>query len=139
MVQPRFKEQPRRKRKWRRPINAVSDKRRATNVIRREAVVAEFGQHPECGACAPLALVGISRFTTGCRGFAQDAHETTSRARAGLEANLTDTDGIVPVSRACHSFITTHPDEAEAAGLALPSKPVRQPLRMADPRTGIVS
>lgn len=117
-------------------LRPVSDKRRRTNTIRRANVIARFGQFPECHACAPLLLVGVSRFTTGCRGWADDAHEVLSRARSGLEENLTDTDGIVPASRACHDFLTRNPDVAEAAGLALPARPVRQPSIVVDPRSG---
>lgn len=119
-------------------LRPVSDKRRATNAIRRAVCEETFGTHPECQACGPLLLVGISRFTTGCRGWADDAHEVLSRGRCGLEDNLTDTAGIVPVSRQCHTFLTEHDDVAQAAGLALPSRQVRQPLRQVDPRTGVL-
>lgn len=108
----------------RKPLRPVSAKRRAENVIRRANVAAAFGQRPTCWACGPLALAGVSRTTTGCRGWADDAHELLSRARGG---SITDPANIVPVSRACHSFITAHPDLAEAAGLALPSRRLSGP------------
>lgn len=117
-------------------MRRVSKKRAKTNVLRRAEAERRFGQRPRCHACGPLALVGVNSFTTGCRGMASDLHEVTSRARSGLEENLVDMDGCLPVSRECHAFLTTHPDVAEAAGLALPSKPVRQPLRVRDPKTG---
>lgn len=120
-------------------MRRVSKKRAKTNVIRRAEAVARWGTDPRCHACGPLALIGVNQFTTGCRGMATDLHEVMSRARSGLEENLTDMDGCMPVSRACHSWLTTHPDEAEAAGLALPSKPVTQPLRQRDPRTGAMT
>lgn len=120
----------------RKPLNPVSKKRRATNAVRSSVVKGHFGQRPACQACLPLQLIGIDRARTGCNGWADDAHEITSRARSGREDNLTDVTGIRPVSRACHTFITDHPCEAEDAGLALPSQPVTQPLRQVDPRTG---
>lgn len=136
LVQSYFKQPTKPKRKWRRPLKPVSEKRRATNVIRRAEAESTFGRFPECQACAPLARIGISRWTTGCNGWADDLHEVLSRARSGLEDNLTDMAGCVPTSRACHDFVTTHPCEAEDAGLASRSGPVTQPLRSVDPRTG---
>lgn len=102
----------------RRPLKPVSEKRRATNVIRKANCFEAFGPMPPCYACLPLQLVGIDRARTGCRGFADDAHELLSRARGG---SITDPSNIAPVSRDCHRFITEHPELAEAAGLALPS------------------
>lgn len=120
----------------RQPLRSVSKKRAKVNKQRSTVVRGHFGQRPTCQACAPLMLIGIDKARTGCDGWATDAHEILSRARSGRDENLIDTDGILPVSRACHDFITGHPCEAEAAGLALPSQPVTQPLRVRDPRTG---
>lgn len=106
------------------PLRRVSKKRAATNVVRRANVRAVFGQRPVCQACGPLALVGVSRTVTGCWGWADDAHELLSRARGG---SITDPTNILPVSRACHTWLTTHPDLAEAAGLSLPSRGPSQP------------
>ena len=114
----------------------MSPKRAKVNAIRSTGVRCHFGERPACFACLPLMLIGVDRSQTGCMGWADDAHEITSRARSGRDENLTDTDGIRPVSRSCHTWITSHPTEAEAAGLALPSPPVTQPLRQVDPRTG---
>lgn len=115
-----FKDAPKPKRRWRRPVKPVSNRRAAANVIRKANCFEAFGPYPECGACGPLALVGVSRATTGCRGYADDAHEILSRGRGG---SITETDGIVPVSRACHRFIDDHDDIAQAAGLSRPSEP----------------
>lgn len=117
-------------------LRQVSAKRRNVNTIRAATVRDRFGPRPACYACGPLQLIGVDRSRTGCDGWAADAHEILSRARSGRDENLTDVDGIRPVSRACHAFLTTHPCEAEDAGLALPSGPVTQPLRQVDPRTG---
>jgi hypothetical protein len=115
-------------------LRPVSNKRRDANAERRVVVEGRFGRRPACEACLPLQLIGVDRSRTGCDGWATDAHELVSRARGG---SIVDTDNIRPVSRACHTFITTHPCEAEDAGLALPSGPVTQPLRAVDPRTGL--
>lgn len=78
-------------------------------------MTAAYGQHPVCHACLPLQLVGIDRARTGCNGWAVDAHELLSRGRGG---SITDPANVAPVSRECHRWITEHPDDAEAAGLA---------------------
>lgn len=117
-------------------MKQVSAKRAKTNAVRSTVVRGHFGQRPACQACLPLQLIGIDRSQTGCDGWATDAHEILSRARSGRDDNLTDVSGIRPVSRACHSWLDSHPVEAEDAGLALPSGPVTQPLRQIDPRTG---
>ncbi len=135
-VTPVWKAAPKPAKRWRKRLSPVSPKRKATNVIRRANVEARWGQHPPCFACLPLMLVGIDRTATGCNGLASDAHEVLSRARSGQEENLTDTDGIRPVSRQCHAFIDAHDDVAQAAGLSLPSVPVRQPTLVQDPWTG---
>lgn len=120
----------------RKPLRPMSKRRAKVNKQRATVVRGHFGQRPACQACLPLMLIGIDRSRTGCDGWATDAHEIISRARSGRDENLTDVDGIRPVSRACHRFLTEHPCEAEDAGLALPSRPVTQPLRVRDPRSG---
>lgn len=114
----------------------MSKKRAKVNRQRRTILHDRYGDNPPCFACLPLSLIGVSSMTTGCRGRADDGHELMSRARSTLDENLTDPDGVFPVSRSCHQFITSNPDIAEAAGLAFPSRPVRQPLRVVDPWTG---
>jgi len=42
-----------------------------------------------------------------------DVHELKSRARGG---SITDESNVVAICRNCHTWITTHPAEAEAAG-----------------------
>jgi hypothetical protein len=46
----------------------------------------------------------------------EDIHERLSRARGG---SITDLANLVAVCRPCHSWITTHPKDAEAEGWAL--------------------
>ena len=117
------------------PLRPVSARRLADNRRRRTNLETVYGHRPACHACLPLALVGVDRDRTGCNGWAQDAHELVSRGRGG---SIVDPENVRPVSRACHRWITEHPGDAEAAGLALPGS-VRQPLRVVDPRTGELS
>lgn len=42
-----------------------------------------------------------------------DVHEIVSRARGG---SITDRANLVCLCRRCHSWVTTHPKEAEAEG-----------------------
>lgn len=76
---------------------------------RRDLVAFLLHEFPRCQA----------RVT--CRGArAVDVHERLSRARGGdildpIQAHM------MTVCRACHNWITTHPAEAEALRLALPS------------------
>lgn len=100
--------------KKRKRLNPQSTKRKATNVVRRAEVEERYGRNPECYACGPLALLGITRTTTGCRGWADDAHEIVPRGRGG---SIVDTDNIVPISRSCHSWVHANEDVAQQAGL----------------------
>lgn len=102
------------------PLRPVSRKRQAENKIRRANVIGKWGQNPPCLGCLPLRLIGIDRARTGCNGLADDAHEILARSRGG---SITDTDNIVPLSRACHDFVTVNPDIAEAAGLSVSRRP----------------
>lgn len=51
---------------------------------------------------------------------ATEVHELLSRARLG---RIDDPENCVPLCHDCHSWITTHPADAEATGWSLPSKP----------------
>lgn len=99
--------------KRRKRLKPVSDRRAAENIERREAVVAAFGQYPDCALCAPLAEHGIR---TGCNGKADDADELLRRSAGG---SITDVSNIRPVGRRCHRWVTEHPAEARAWGLEL--------------------
>jgi hypothetical protein len=99
----------------RKPLRPVSKKRAKVNAERSRVVHERWGRNPRCEGCTPLALLGITSATTGCDGWATDAHEIVSRARGG---SITDTDNILPLGRSCHRFVTENPEIAEAAGLS---------------------
>lgn len=102
--------------KRRKRIKPVSDKRRAENEQRREAVLAAYGRYPDCQLCAPLAAHGIR---TGCNGKADDADEVLRRSAGGSITEVI-VDGEVqirPVGRRCHRWVTEHPKEAREWGL----------------------
>jgi hypothetical protein len=98
-------------------MRRVSKKRARENRERRRVILAHFGKHPRCYGCLPLTELGI---VTGCNGWADDAHEILSRARGG---SITDPANVIPLGRLCHSYVTTHPREAEAAGLSRSAGP----------------
>ena len=83
-------------------IPPVSLKRQRENRVRR-AVVA---------AMADDGYVACVR----CGAPADDPHELLSRARGG---SITDPANIVPLCRADHRWVTEHPREAAAEGLAV--------------------
>lgn len=92
-------------------INPISDKRRAENVDRREALIAAYGQFPDCTLCEPLRAAGI---VTGCNGRADDGDEILLRSRGG---SIVDPANVRPVGRRCHEWVTTHPTKAKELGL----------------------
>lgn len=76
---------------------------------RRDLVAALLHEFPRCQA------------RVLCRGAkAVDVHERLSRARGGDILDPTQAH-MVTVCRACHTWVTDHPAEAEALRLALPS------------------
>lgn len=86
------------------PPRPVSDKRRAEQRQRREAIermVAERGEGCE------------ARVKGVCTGRAQDAHELLRRSQGG---DPTEPDLLV--CRACHDWIGANPQAAVDAGLA---------------------
>jgi hypothetical protein len=99
--------------KRRKGLKPVSDKRRAENIERREAVVAAFGQYPDCALCGPLAAHGVR---TGCNGKADDADELLRRSAGG---SITDVANIRPVGRRCHDWIGANVALAREWGLEL--------------------
>jgi hypothetical protein len=98
-------------------MRAVSKKRARENYLRKKNMLARYGKFPRCFGCQPLAELGIE---TGCDGLATDAHEILSRARGG---SITDPENILPLGRLCHDYVSTHPREAEAAGLSRSAGP----------------
>lgn len=86
------------------PIKAQSVKRQREQRLRAKMLRDTFGPNPSCARCG---------------GPADDAHELLSRARGG---SITDPANCVPLCRADHSWITTHPVEAAAEGWALSRK-----------------
>jgi hypothetical protein len=95
--------------KHRKRLKPVSDKRQAENRERRKMADEVFGPAPECGI----------RWDAGCRGLADDLHETLSRARSG--GDITNPDICLPACRPCHSKVDDFPAEAERRGFLLPS------------------
>lgn len=92
-----------------REVKPRSDKRQADMVIRRGLVARMLAETPRC----PARIC--------CRGAATtDVHERLSRARGG---SITDErhGHMVALCRACHTWITEHPAEAERMRWALPS------------------
>jgi len=86
-----------------------SAKRNAQAPIRRALVLAMLTAAPRCQA------------QVLCRGdHAQDVHERLSRARGGDICDPVQSHAMT-ICRKCHSWVTTHPAEAEAMRLALHS------------------
>lgn len=83
------------------PIPAQSAKRRVEQAERTRALRAVFGTNPICARCG---------------GPADDCHELLSRARGG---SITDPANLVALCRPCHTWVTTEPAQAAAAGWAL--------------------
>lgn len=84
------------------PIRRVSRKRAAENRQRRQVIAAAFPERPPCRV-------------PDCARWADDAHETLTRARGG---SITDIDNIVPLCRPHHDEITfTEPSWAYDLGL----------------------
>lgn len=89
-----------------------SARRRREDAARRRALHAAYGPNPPCWACPVLDRAGIE---TECDGRADDGHEIT---RAGQGGDRSAIVNVIPVGRACHRWITTHPAEAVDLGLA---------------------
>lgn len=89
-------------------LSPVSKKRRKQAPLRRELVKAQLELIPFCEA----SLIGV-----GCNFTAVDVHEVIGRGRRP-DAHLCP-DLFVSLCRACHSWLTTHPDWATRHGLML--------------------
>lgn len=78
-------------------------------VIRRRFVAAQLGNVPWCEA-------GLK----GCSIRATDVHEVIARGRGGSflpdERATKQGQKFKSLCRACHSWLTDHPDEAERLG-----------------------
>lgn len=85
------------------PLRQVSAKRRRQMAARRPAVAALLADRPWCGARLP-----------GCHGRSVDGHELLRRSQGG---DPTKPDRAL--CRPCHDYVTTHPAEAAALGLAV--------------------
>lgn len=92
------------------PIRPVSDKRAADNRVRRAMAAAMFPERPLCvvyelsqqhPGVIPDGVI------SGCRRWADDLHETLSRARGG---SITDPEVAVAPCRACHDVLTFTPE-----------------------------
>ena len=97
------------------PVKPVSDRRREENLERRRLIEERWGRYPDCQAGTLLRSLPATVRVPRCDGRAADAHEILFRSRGG---SITDTDGMVPVCRPCHTFITEHAELAATVGLA---------------------
>lgn len=92
-------------------LKPMSDKRRAVNVQRKEAMLAHFGKR-ETWKCTVKDIIG-----TPCFGEI-NGHEILSRARSGQsDANLLDMGGIILVCNHHNSWIEDNPKRAHELGL----------------------
>ena len=92
-------------------LKPMSDKRRAVNVQRKEAMLAHFGKR-ETWKCTVKDIIG-----TPCFGEI-NGHEILSRARSGQsDANLLDMSGIILVCNHHNSWIEDNPKRAHELGL----------------------
>lgn len=77
-----------------------SRKREALYRKRRPLVEQLLAEFPICQRCGTNP--------------SQDIHEVVTRARGG---SILDRKNLRAICRSCHTFITTHPAQAEAEGL----------------------
>lgn len=92
-------------------IKPMSDKRKAVNVKRKEAMLDHFGSR-ETWECTVQGIIG-----TPCFGEI-NGHEILSRARAGRsDENLLDMSGIILVCNHHNSWIEDNPTKAHELGL----------------------
>lgn len=98
-------------------LRTVSAKRAAENRERRAMVTALWPERPLCvvyelsqvhSGVVPVEVLD------GCGRWADDVHETLSRARGG---SITDPRIAVPPCRSCHTAITPGPLWAQRLGL----------------------
>jgi hypothetical protein len=93
-------------------LKPVSDKRRAVNALRREAMEAHFGKR-ETWKCQ-----GQDRFPHKCLGGI-NGHEILSRSRAGrTDENLLDMSGIITICDWLNTYIEDNPKWAHEMGFA---------------------
>jgi len=92
-------------------LKPMSDKRKAVNVKRKEAMLAHFGPR-ETWKCTVRDIIG-----TPCFGDI-NGHEIKSRARAGrTDENLLYMSGIILVCNHHNSWIEDNPTKAHELGL----------------------
>ncbi len=91
-----------RRRGW---LRAVSTKRQAVNRERREVIEALLAERG----------LGCEARLDGCDGRAVDCHEVLRRSQGG---SLTDPGNLLLLCRSCHRWVSEHPADATAAGLA---------------------
>jgi len=92
-------------------LKPVSDKRKAVNAQRKEAMLTHFGKR-ELWKCQMRDIIG-----TPCFGDV-NGHEILSRARSGQsDANLLDVSGIILACNHHNSWIEDNPKKAHELGL----------------------
>jgi hypothetical protein len=89
-------------------VNPISAKRRGQLVARQETRRIVLGRVARCEA-------GIDGL---CWGQPTDVHEIKTRARGG---SITDPDNCLALCRACHAYITEHPQWALEHGYVVHS------------------
>lgn len=88
-------------------IKPVSDKRAEENKQRRELARLIYPERPPCGVAEALDAAGLPPLPV-CTGWADDLHETLSRARSG--GLITDPSIWCPSCRPCHDVLTFKPE-----------------------------
>lgn len=104
--------------KPRRPLPARSAKREAIADERRQFVADALHRRPWCEAHE--LLYDLALVAGPVRAASVDVHELLRRSQGGRivpSQGLTDDDWLA-LCRACHTWITEHPREAVALGLA---------------------
>lgn len=99
-----------------------SAKRAALAPVRAEFVRQRLAENPVCQMGPMLALALGPRFShggrwMGCRDKAVDVHEVLTRARQPGPETILTRENTRTGCRPCHDFVTTHPKDAERAGL----------------------
>ena len=88
----------------------------AKYVERRKIVARLLEERPACEACKSLAGYREERVYTLRQ--SGDIHEIINRSQGG---DILEESNLLAVCRTCHTWITSHPHEAQHVGLHLPS------------------
>lgn len=92
-----------------------SKKQEALYKKRRPLVAEMLREQPACEACI-IRGTYLGQSTVNQRP-ATDVHELVRRSQGG---SILDRKNLITICRPCHTWVTSHPLEAEALGLHLP-------------------